>query len=206
MFVALRTTDRSRVTSLAVQWDGQLDALQELAAGGQLVCPGCEQLLWLRIGLKRRRLFAHRQLADCPLAHQSPEVLEVKAQLYQWLESKYPDKVHLDLPLGVPGWDKLLDLLVEATPSRKFTYWAFDRQRRARYPILAYQSLPDVHVHFIHTQSALVQRDTFRRDLRRSPLHHQAAPAKARQPGGGERVRTKTKTINRESKDQDQDD
>jgi hypothetical protein len=157
MFVALRTTDRSRVTSIAAQWDQRLDALRELAASGQLACPGCEQRLWLRTGVSRRRHFAHRQLADCPLAHQSPELLEVKAQLYQWLESKYPGKVHLDMAIGAPGCDKLLDLLVEAEAGRKLAYWIFDRQQRARDEILAYQALPGVRVHFIHTESTLVQ-------------------------------------------------
>jgi hypothetical protein len=157
MFVALRTTDGSRVTSLAAQWEQRLEALRELATSGQLVCPGCKQRLWLRIGLKRRRHFAHRQLADCPLAHQSAELLEIKAQLYQWLESKYPGKVHLDMPLGVPRSDKLTDLLVEAERGRKFAYWTFDRQQRARDAFLAWRGLPGVHAHFIHAQSTLVQ-------------------------------------------------
>jgi Competence protein CoiA-like family len=157
MFVALRTTDGSRVTSLAAQWEQRLEALRELATSGQLVCPGCEQRLWLRMGVKRRRHFAHRQLADCPLAHQSAELLEIKAQLYQWLESKYPGKVHLDMPLGVPPSDKLTDLLVEAAPGRKFAYWTFDRQQRARDAFFACRGLPGVHAHFIHAQSTLAQ-------------------------------------------------
>jgi len=156
MFVALRTTDRSRVTSLAAQWDNRLDTLRELAAGGQLMCPHCEQRLWFRVSIKRRRHFAHRHLADCPLASQSAELLEVKAQLFKWLETKYGGKVHLDTAIGVPGWDKLVDLLVEAEPGRKFAYWAFDRQQRSREDLLAYQRLPGVHVHFIHTQSTRV--------------------------------------------------
>ena len=153
MFVALRTVDRSRVTSLAAQWDNRLDVLRELAASGQLMCPGCEQRLWFRIGLRRRRHFAHRHLADCPLAHQSEEVQEVKAQLFKWLETKYGGKVHLDMAIGVPGWDKLVDLVVEAGPKRKFAYWIFDRQQRAREDLLGYRRLPGVCVHFIHTQS-----------------------------------------------------
>lgn len=157
MFVALRTTDGLRVTSLAAQWDQRLEALRELAASGQLVCPGCEQRLWLRLGVKRRRHFAHRQLADCPLAHQSAELLDIKAQLFEWLESKYPGKVHLDMPLGVRGKDKLTDLLVEAAPDRKFAYWTFDRQQRAREEFLACRNLPGVHAHFIQAQSTLAR-------------------------------------------------
>ena len=153
MFVALRTADRSRVTSLAAQWDNRLDTLRELAASGQLMCPGCEQRLWFRIGMRRRRHFAHRRLADCPLACQSEEVQEVKAQLFRWLETKYGGRVHLDMAIGAPGWDKLVDLVVEAGPERKFAYWVFDRQQRAREGLLGYRRLPGLHVHFIHTQS-----------------------------------------------------
>jgi hypothetical protein len=153
MFVALRTADRSRVTSLAAQWDNRLDKLRELAASGHLMCPGCEQRLWFRIGLRRRRHFAHRHLTECPLARQSEEVQEVKAQLFKWLETKYDGKVHLDMEIGVPGWDKLVDLVVEAGPKRKFAYWVFDRQQRGREELLGYRRLPGVHVHFIHTQS-----------------------------------------------------
>ena len=61
MFVALRTTDRSRVTSFAAQWDNRLGALRELATSGQLICPGCEQRLWFRIGSRRRRHFLEGQ-------------------------------------------------------------------------------------------------------------------------------------------------
>jgi hypothetical protein len=92
-------------------------------------------------------------MADCPLAHQSEEVQEVKAQLFKWLETKYGGSVHLDMAIGVPGWDKLVDLVVEAGPERKFAYWTFDRQQRAREHLLGYRRLPGVYVHFIHTQS-----------------------------------------------------
>lgn len=155
MFVAISIKDRGRITSIASQWNNRLEALRELTDTGQLICPGCEQLLWLRIGQKRRRHFAHRRLADCPLENQSAEVLEAKAQLYEWLESKYPGHVHLDMAIGVPGWVKPMDLLVEPEPDRKFGYWVFDRQQRSRFDLLAYQRLPGVNVHFIHTESTL---------------------------------------------------
>jgi hypothetical protein len=127
-----------------------------MTSSGRLICPGCEQLLWLRIGRKRRRHFAHRNLADCPLANQSAEVLEAKAQLYRWLEMKYPGSVHIDMTIGRPGWSELIDLVVEADSNRKFAYFVFDRQVRARENLLGYQRLSGVHAHFIHTQSTLV--------------------------------------------------
>lgn len=155
MFVAIHSGDKSRVTSIAAQWEERADALRELTNSGELICPGCEQLLWLRTGRKRRRHFAHRQLADCPMAHQSAEVLEVKAQLFQWLETKYPGRVNLDLPTGVPNWNQNVDLVVEPEPGRKFLYWVFDRQQRDRENLCWYGSANDIHRHFIHTHSTL---------------------------------------------------
>ena len=157
MFVALRTTDRSRVTSLAAAWDERLGELRQLAASGQLRCPGCEQLLWFRIGIKRRRHFAHRHLADCPLAHQSPELLEARAQLFKWLETKYGGRVQLEVPVGASGQAMSIDLVVEPQPGSQFAYWVFDRQQRSRQELLAYGGRPAVQVHFIHTQSTLVR-------------------------------------------------
>ena len=155
MFVALMTTDGSRVTSIAPQWDSSEEDLRKLAETGQLVCPGCRQTLWLRSGTERRRYFAHRNLAECPLEAQSAEVWEAKAQLYRWLETKYPGKVNLDIGIGVAGLDKTVDLLLEPEPGRKFAYWVFDRRQRNRAELLPYRSRKDVQVHFIHTQAAL---------------------------------------------------
>lgn len=155
MFVALNVKNRTRVTSISAQWDGQEEVLREMASMGELVCPGCDQLLWLRTGIVRRRHFAHRHLADCRLGQQSAERLEAKAQLFDWLETKYPGRVHLDQTLGVPRWDRFIDLVVTVEPGRKFAYWVFDRVQRSRAEILGYETLPGVQTHYIHTQSTL---------------------------------------------------
>ena len=55
MFVALKAKNRSRVTSIAPQWDDRLNALRELTNTGQLICPGCEQPLW-----SKKRVELHR--------------------------------------------------------------------------------------------------------------------------------------------------
>ena len=172
MFVALMATDGSRVTSIAPRWDNAVEDLRSLAETGQLTCPGCRQTLWLRSGTERRRHFAHRSLTECPLEAQSAEVREAKAQLYRWLETKYPGKVNLDIGIGVAGLVKTVDLLVEPEPGRKFAYWVFDRQQRNREELLPYRSRKDVQVHFIHTQTALklhsereIALSTFLRDF-----------------------------------------
>lgn len=156
MFVAINTTDRTRVTSISSKWDSCVDALRELASSGQLVCQGCKQKVRLKAGDQRRRHFAHQHKSDCPLAHQSREVLEAKAQLYEWLETKYPGKVHLDMPLRVSGQSEIADLVVESEADCKFAYWVFDRSRRSRHALLFLQrEAMGVCVHVIHTHSAL---------------------------------------------------
>jgi hypothetical protein len=155
MFVAIQAKDRSRVTSIACEWDTKEDRLRELTADGQLICPGCEQRLWLRTGQTRRRHFAHRTLVACPLAHESAEILEIKAVLYRWLETKYPTKVHLEMIIGQASPEPAADLLVEPDARHKFAYWVFDRQQRDRARWLSRLQTPGLSTHFIHAASTL---------------------------------------------------
>ena len=155
MFAALKVSDQSRVTSIATQWDDREEELRELARSGELVCPGCEQLLWLRTGDVRRRHFAHRDLSDCRLGKQSPEVLEAKAQLFSWLELKFPGRVQIDLEIGTSDKRMAADLVVDLEDGKRFTYWIFDRQIRDR---SAYPKSPENktgRTHYIHTESTL---------------------------------------------------
>ena len=154
MFAALNISDQSRVNSIAAQWDDREENLRELARSGQLVCPGCKQLLWLRTGDVRRRHFAHRNLSECRLAKQSSEVLEAKAQLFAFLESKFPGRVQIDLELDMPGIGNVPDLVVEMEDQRRFIYWIFDRQIRNRNGYLKPRENKTERIHFIHTESA----------------------------------------------------
>jgi hypothetical protein len=154
MFVALNIKDRTRVTSIDPDWDDLVETLRELVRSGQLVCPGCKQELWLRTGIRRRH-FAHRSLADCPLESQSAAVWETKAQLYLWLQTKYPGHVQLDKAIALPGGEKVADLVVEPESDRKFAYWVFDRQQRDRQQFLDYHSSKGLRLHFVHTFSTL---------------------------------------------------
>jgi hypothetical protein len=151
MFVAHDKVTAERVTSIDPQWNGCVEQLRQWARDGRLVCPGCEQMLWLRTGELRRRHFAHRQAAECPLDKESPEVMEAKAQLYEWLMSKYPGKVALDVDLKISGWEKPADLVLSADARLQFVYFVFDRQQRHREALLRWSC--DRHVQFIHTES-----------------------------------------------------
>ena len=155
MFTAINISDESRVTSIATRWDDCVENLRELARGGQLVCPGCAQLLWLRTGEVRRRHFAHRDVSDCKFSKQSPELLEAKAQIFTWLDCKFPGRVQMDLELGSTGPGHHADLVVQMEDGRRFIYWIFDRQMRdrSRYRIIGEDNM--TRVHYLHTESTL---------------------------------------------------
>ncbi len=155
MFVAVNTSNRARVTSISSEWDGQVEALRDMTSNGELVCQGCEQLLWLRTGEKRRRHFAHRTLKDCPLAKKSPEVLEAQFHLYRWLDGRYPGKVELDLaPPGANG-PAIVDIHVKIGSEKTVLFWIFDRQQRNRQWMIDSAQLPGMLTQFVHTESTL---------------------------------------------------
>lgn len=155
MFTALQIPDKSRVISISSCWDGHEDELRELARSGQLACPGCGQSLWFRTGEVRRRHFAHRDMTECKFGKQSPELLEAKAQIFTWFESKFPGRVQMDQDLGSAGPGHPADLVVTMEDGRRFIYWIFDREMRdrSRYRLEGEDKLTRVH-HF-HTESTL---------------------------------------------------
>lgn len=153
MFVAKHKETGARITSLASLWQSKYEELRSLAASEKLVCIGCKQLLRYRSGEQRRSHFSHRKLLDCQLSKQSSEVIESKAQLYEWLESRYPGKVDMDVDLRINGLDRFADLTVRPDPHLVFTYWVFDRAPKTRFTLLHNMPL-NVTRHCIFTSSA----------------------------------------------------
>jgi hypothetical protein len=131
MFKALDTELDRHVVSLDPVWDGQIEVLRGWGRAGRLVCPVCRQAVLLRAGEIMRRHFAHKDLSQCPLGHESAEVLAGRAALYDWLNTKFPEGVTLEkhfeadpaddnqLPRGVDCW-------VERPGKRSLAYWLVD--------------------------------------------------------------------------------
>jgi hypothetical protein len=131
MFKAFDTELGRHVVSLDPVWDGQIEALRGWGRVGRLVCPVCRQAVLLRAGEIMRRHFAHKDLSQCPLGHESAEVLAGRAALYDWLNTKFPTGVTLEkhfeadpadeyqLPRGVDCW-------VERPGKRSLAYWLVD--------------------------------------------------------------------------------
>ena len=131
MFRAFDTGHGRDVVSLDPVWDGQIEILRGWGRSGRLVCPVCRQAVLLRAGEIMRRHFAHKDLSQCPLGHESAELLAGRAALYAWLNTKFPDGVTLEknfdadeadeceLPRGVDCW-------VERPGKRNLAYWLVD--------------------------------------------------------------------------------
>lgn len=62
------------MVSLDPVWDGQIEILRGWGRAKRLVCPVCRQAVLLRAGEIMRRHFAHKDLIQCPLSHESAEV------------------------------------------------------------------------------------------------------------------------------------
>lgn len=159
MFAAQIPGERTQIIAYAERWNDRLGELRRMVASGRLVCPGCEQPLWLRTGMRRRRHFAHRSLSDCPLANQSAEVLEAKRQLFDWLETKYPGRVRYDSTVDGCAATPPADVLVATEKNGTSLYWVFDRQQRDRARFLRVPAGGRVHAHFLHTRAALTLTD-----------------------------------------------
>ncbi|MBI4663986.1 MAG: hypothetical protein HY735_34750 [Verrucomicrobia bacterium] len=92
--------------------------VREHTRQGQIVCPTCQQALWLHAGTLRTWHFAHRSLSDCPHGRVSEGILSGRRLLYLFFQSriaggKLRGEVKLEPPVkGLPD-DLQVDLLVK---------------------------------------------------------------------------------------------
>jgi hypothetical protein len=99
-----------------------LDALRERGRADRLVCPECRHPVRVRSGEFRTTHFAHKHLDNCPSSRVPPEVLEARAALYRWLETKFRGRVTIEKAVDVPDIPRPVDCWVEHD-GRTFAYW-----------------------------------------------------------------------------------
>ena len=110
---------------------GALQTVRTRTRAGELVCPTCRQLLWLRAGEVRIPHFGHRRLSDCPHGRVSEAVLGARLLLYRFFQARIesgklpativlepviaglPDKVRVDLLLRRMGKSAVNVVLLE---------------------------------------------------------------------------------------------
>ena len=87
----LTAWDKTKETVLALPdfEDGAgLGPLRERARQGELLCPTCQQLLWLRAGEILVPHFAHRRLSDCPHGRVSESILTARRLIYRFFQER----------------------------------------------------------------------------------------------------------------------
>jgi hypothetical protein len=126
MFKVVDAESGKEIIILDFLEDHGLEMLRQKGRSGQLKCPGCKQPMLVKAGEILRPHFAHRNLADCPSGHESLDLLQARALLYEWLKSKFAVGVTLEQRLTGAQELRAIDCWVDYK-GRRFAYWIFER-------------------------------------------------------------------------------
>jgi hypothetical protein len=114
-------TQNQTVVLPDVEDHGNVEEVREHTRQGEICCPTCRALLWLRTGEIRIWHFAHRTLSDCPQGRVSEAVLRARVAIYRFFqnlistghlsgevvmepgEPRISDRLYLDLLLKPQG-------------------------------------------------------------------------------------------------------
>ncbi|WP_319549500.1 competence protein CoiA family protein [Desulfogranum marinum] len=133
MFKVLDCKTDEEIIILDPYWDEDtIVPLRKMGQEDELVCPGCKQPVHVRAGKKKRWHFAHKDLSNCPLQHESPNVLQAKSLLYAWLKKKLGNKVTVEKHFPLTTLPRPIDCFVEISNEIRIGYWIVERGIRDR--------------------------------------------------------------------------
>lgn len=136
MFKSLHTQTSEEIIILDQYWNSStIEDLRTKGRDNRLACPVCKQPVHVRAGEKKRWHFAHKNLSDCPLRHESPDVLQARSLLYRWLKSKFGNKVTIEKHFPASKLPRPLDCYVELSVDKIFGYWILEKGIRSRFPL-----------------------------------------------------------------------
>ncbi len=126
MYKALESPSLEEIVILEKRWRSRIDDLRSWGAQSKLVCPGCRQDVHVKAGKSRRWHFAHKHLRNCPLSRQSPELLNARAVLYEWIVEEFRYRqVKIEIEKELPGLPRPVDIWI-GTDTKPIVYWIFD--------------------------------------------------------------------------------
>ncbi len=105
--------DGQELLLLDSHWEHDIESLRALDQHDLLVCQGCKQPVRVRAGEIRRWHFAHKQLLTCTYGRESPALLTARAVLYDWLVSKFGEKVTVEKKVDDNSCSRPVDCWVE---------------------------------------------------------------------------------------------
>ena len=106
MLTAWDTLNATRLVLPDVTAREELECVRQRARDGELHCPACADLLWLKAGQIRIPHFAHRAVTHCAFAGASAVVLAARLLLYRFFQQRVQSgrlKGDLELEPHLPG-------------------------------------------------------------------------------------------------------
>lgn len=136
MFKAQKGLTEEEIIILDPFWnEDTIDSLRDQGRDDNLICPICKQPVLVRAGRKKRWHFAHKDLSDCPLKHESPNILQARVLLYSWLKTKLGEQVTIEKHFPGTNLPRPIDCYVELSNQQKIGYWIMERGIRDRWTL-----------------------------------------------------------------------
>lgn len=162
MYKAIHIRTGEEIVILNPAWRKRIDLLREMDHADDLVCQGCHQPLRVKAGEVKRPHFAHKHLKACSYGSETPEILNARAVLYEWLLKEYiqgkglGNSVTLEKKIDGVDLPRPIDCWVETT-SDPIAYWIIEAgiKLEPRQAILAAFERLGVHVHFVFLHTML---------------------------------------------------
>src|SRR5690606_10829678 len=112
----------AEIVVLEPAWGERLNSLRNWGERDVLVCQECQQPVRVRAGQVRAWHFAHKHRQDCPIGHESSQLLQATAILYRWLVSKFgPERVTVEKRMEGTDLPRPVDCWVNG--EQGFAYW-----------------------------------------------------------------------------------
>lgn len=160
MYKAIHRATNAEIVILEPTWSEQIESLRNWGQEDVLVCQECQQPVRVRAGQVRTWHFAHKHRQDCPIGHESPQLLQARALLYRWLVGKFgAERVTLEKRIEGAGLPRPVDCWVKG--ERNFAYWIFEAGLKPERRDALHTALtrPDVIAHWLFLTAMLQQNE-----------------------------------------------
>ncbi|MFT5700922.1 MAG: hypothetical protein ACI8ZB_003807 [Desulforhopalus sp.] len=133
MFKSIDCNTKQQIIIIDPYWTNEtISDLRLKGRDNQLNCPVCNKPVHVKAGEKKRWHFAHKDLSDCPMKHESANILQARSLLYRWLYSKYGKQVTVEKHFPESDLPRPLDCYVEISENEKYGYWILENGLKAR--------------------------------------------------------------------------
>lgn len=156
MYKAIQANTGEEIIILHPRWRKRIEDLRTMDQEDLLVCQGCRQPMRVKAGEVKRAHFAHKHLKACSFGRESPEILNARAILYEWLHRQFGDDVTLEKSIEGEELPRPVDCWVE-TGRGRFGYWIIETGIKLdpRMAIKAAFERQDVRLHTVFLVSML---------------------------------------------------